>query len=393
MDRARILNLIETMEARIDRMERVFAPNAATTSSAILQSLGTLKARAARSRSKIDTLKAVDISPLRALIEEIRNHSSAPELSFRALHAEYQNRSGREALLDDTDYLLRLVNGMLIGIQLTESDVRELLPGQKPAAVRFAFDNDNQKIIIANEPFRPAAKEADMAAAALEEIISQGVEVNEDLQQTNAAPRLKSAFARLQDRLVSHQNIVQVGQTNLHASRMLTSYVEELSNSQFQQLRAHLEGVAQVLNQFPDWRIFCENAVGSALDDAAMSELTASAAAMAEQLRISRNAAAEVSDAIDEVITWVGEGEKPDKRDALSLARMMENLWSFLTKHALAQAVKDEATKMVARAIIVALVGAVGFGFAPILSKVPGAAWIEPTAAYLKAHLPSFAPK
>lgn len=149
----------------------------------------------------------------------------------------------REAIIEDADFFARLTSGMLIGLQLTADGVRDLLPAQKPAAFRFGFDNDNQKIVVVNEPFRPADKEADLAIAALEEMISQGEEVNGDLQASNASPRLENAFGRVQERLITHTNIVQAGLSNQSAARALRGAVEELSAGHFEQLRSYVEGV------------------------------------------------------------------------------------------------------------------------------------------------------
>ncbi|AYG72967.1 hypothetical protein CCGE532_11110 [Rhizobium sp. CCGE532] len=393
MDRARILNLLDSMELRVERMEKALAPNASPTVHDILQLLRELRIKARHCRSKVDVLEPTAISDLRETIDKIRNSAAAPDLNFRLLNPQYQNRLAREGLLEDTDFLARLTSGILIGLKLTADDVRDLLPAQKPAAFRFAFDNDNQRIVVADEPFQTGAKQAEIALAALEEIISQGAEVNEDLQQSNAAPRLKNAFARIQARLISHSNIVQAGLSNQTAARVLRGYVDELSQGQFEQLRAYVEGVSHVLAQFPEWREFSDNATAANLDRTAIAELMTDALLLAQQLERSGHASDEVPQALVQAVDWVQEESEPDRRDVLSLVRTLENIWSLLTRNALAKTAVDEGRKMIARSIVWVAVGAIGLGFASIVAKVPGADWIEPTFAYLKANIQSFAPK
>ncbi|ACM26550.1 hypothetical protein [Rhizobium rhizogenes] len=393
MDRARILNLLDTMEVRIERLQKAFAPIASPAVHDILQLLRQLKIKAGRCRSKVDVLEPASIADLRETIDNIRNFASSPDLNVQLIDPVYENRLARDGLLEEADFLARLANGMLIGLNLTANDVRELLPAQKPAAFRFAYDNDNQKIVVVDEPFRPDPKQAEIALAALEEIISQGQDVNDDLQQSNASPRLKAAFVRLQERLIAHRNIVQVGQCNQTAGRVLKGHVEELSSSQFEQLRAQVEGVSAVLAQFPEWRHFSENAVRTNLDNDAIAELTADALLLAQQLKKSVHAVAEVPQALEEAAEWVKEQDEPDKRDVLSLVRTLENFWSLLTKNALAKEIKSETKKMIAKGIILATLSVLSVGFASNIAKVPGGEWIEATFAYLKAHIQTFIPK
>ncbi|RFB94486.1 hypothetical protein B5K08_09895 [Rhizobium leguminosarum bv. trifolii] len=381
------------MEARVDRTERAFAPIASPEVHDILQLLRVLKIRVLRCRSKIDALKSSDIGDLSEIIQEIRAFTSVPDLEFKLTQSEYQGRIAREVLAEEAAYLRNLSQGMLIGLQLTADGLHDLLPAQKPAAFRFAFDNDNDRVVVANEPFRPTAKEAEVALAALDEIIVQATEAVEDLNQSNAAPRLKAAFSRLKERLSSYRNIVQVGQCNQAASRMLKAYVEELSAPQFEQMRALVEGVSAVLAQFAEWRQFCESAAQVALDDAAIAEIRADTLVLAQQLKRSAHASEDVPRALEEVAEWVNEDAQPDKRDALSLVRTLENFWSLLTRNALAKAVKEETSKVIARGIIFVAITAVSAGFAANISRIPGAEWIEATFAYVKANLQSFGVK
>jgi hypothetical protein len=393
MDRAGILKLLDTMETRIQRIEKAFTSQVSSSANELRQLLRDLSLLARRCRSKVDVLRSSDLADVRAKIDEIGYLSSSRDLNVRLLYGAYDNQLASDALKDDAVYLGNLLNGIQLGLNLTADELLDILPAQKPAAVRFGYDNDNQQIVVVDEPFRPAAKQEEMAVAALEEIIAQGNEVNDDLQRTNAAPRLKSAFARLQERLISHVNIVQVGQSNGTASRVLKAYVDELSLSQFEQLRAHVEGVGAVLAQFPEWRLFCENASSAVLDDAAIVELRAQTVAIEQRLRETARVSEEVSKALTDVVDWVGDGTHPDHRDVLSLVRTQENLWSLLTRNALAKGVKDEATKIAARLIVVAVLGVTGVAFAAIISKVPGAEWVEPTIAFLRANIGNGAPK
>lgn len=72
MDRAKILNLLDTLEVRIDRMEKNLALSAAKSPYAILQILVELRVISRRLRSKIDVIDTASITRLRENIDEIR---------------------------------------------------------------------------------------------------------------------------------------------------------------------------------------------------------------------------------------------------------------------------------------------------------------------------------
>jgi hypothetical protein len=92
------------------------------------------------------------------------------------------------------------------------------------------------------------------------------------------------------------------------------------------------------------------------------------------------------------LVEWTRE-DQPDTRDVLSLVRTWENIWSFLTKNALAKTIRDEGQKIIARKIITAVLTAIGYGFVTILGRVPGAEWVEPTFEFLKSNIQHFLPK
>ncbi len=168
---------------------------------------------------------------------------------------------------------------------------------------------------------------------------------------------------------------------------------DELSSSQLGLLVGHLESVFAALAQFQDWRVFSENAVAADIDADSVRLLANSAKAIAKELSGAPAVDPSVTVALTTVSEWAEGQEKPDRRDVLSLARTLENMWSAIVKEALALRgeVVAKARALVAAGIVTALVAASAASL-PVLRKIPGAQWIESAYTYFTTN-PVLPPK
>lgn len=197
-------NLLTELETRVGRAERSYAQTGH-----IAQPLGAVKADIRRHLSKADSLRAAHVASLEKQIAKI-------------------------PIPDDRWNLANLLLGLKIGLnQMGPDELLESLPGQKPAAFQFGFDDD--RIVVVDQPLRTLDREKDIAATALEAATEKGVYVGEQLALSNCSPRLRDAFRALQDKREARANIIQVGMYNqtcaASCGAMLTNYLRHSSNS------------------------------------------------------------------------------------------------------------------------------------------------------------------
>ncbi|NTF55033.1 hypothetical protein G6K93_34300 [Agrobacterium rhizogenes] len=349
----RLGNILEEMETRITRTQKA-------SSNAGAPELDALKAAVRRCRAKLDKVNIADISGLEKLVAN---------LPYEGDPLRFNN----------------LIAGLKIGLnQMGPDDILDATPGQKLAAFQFGYEGEVLKVV--DQPIKPYEREKDIAMAALEAAIQNGIYVNEDLQATNVSPRVRDAFARLQTTMSSYTNIVQIGAGAQICSRYVQMEAEELSSSIAGMLIGHLESVFAALSQFQDWREYCENAYDLHLEPGSIKQLTESAARLVKHLRDIPTVDPAVSDALETVVSWVEDEEHPDKRDVLSLGRTLENIWSAVVKQTFSFA-KD--TLAATRKLVINAVAAGLLVYAatmvPIISKIPGAQWIEIAYTYIKS--------
>lgn len=229
--------------------------------------------------------------------------------------------------------------------------------------------------------------------AALEDAIEHGEYVNQDLEKTNVSPRLRESFSRLQASLASRTNIVQAGSRAQMCNRLVSAEADELSGSQAGLLLGHIETVFRALAQFQEWRAYCENALSINVDALSVATLADSARALAREIRISDAVHPSVGEALDTVSGWAQEESPPDKRDVLSLVRVIENIWSAVARTLLSlkKEVVSEGRKLAAKAILTALLATAALAI-PVIGKVPGAEWIQSAYTFFKGTEPPKAP-
>lgn len=283
---------------------------------------------------------------------------------------------------------LRSLGNLLLGVriglgQLGPDEVLEATPGQKTAAYQFSYNDSLVEVI--NQPLRSNEFERDIALAAIAGAAEDGAYVSQDLDGTNASPRLRQAFLALQNSLEEKKNIVQIGQRVNVCSRRLQAEVDELSSSLAGMLVAHVEMVSNAISQFEEWRIYCENAASLSVTHETVQSMIQGARELTRSLQASQEVSPLVVDALETVSAWA-DGETVDKRDVLSLARTLENFYSAILKSVLRfyQDVRAEVRKKAISGVALIVIGSAAF-VAPALMKIPGAEWVQPALTYMKS--------
>lgn len=376
----RLGNLLREIDKRLSRIDSSLIHLTDSSISEILarQPLFALRAEVRRFLSKVESIREPDLLNLERMIDELR------EVAGRGMVHNSPARDPLAAIFHDEYGLKVLTAGMRIGInQIGPDDVLEAVPGQKTAAFQFSFSGD--VLVVVDQSLRPNDREKEMALAALEAAIEHGEYVNEDIATTNVSPRLKEAFHRLQSTMASYKNIVQVGARAQICNRLVQSEADELSPSLFGLLLGHIETVFSALAQFEEWRIYSENAAALPIDSDTAKSLASSTRILASHLRSERSADPAVADALESVAGWVEDQELPDKRDVLSLSRTLENVWSVVSKAVLAIGRETVALGRTAAAgLILGVLLMHAAQVVPVISKVPGAEWIQTAYTYLK---------
>jgi hypothetical protein len=371
------------LDARLRRIEASTSTHAAHQPQArlALTLISRLRTDIRRQIALADTLNKEKVVAFERQIDEIRDAASL---------ANYERSSPLfglfESLFTDRIGLLNLTAGLKIGLnQLGPDEVLELVPGQKTAAFQFEFRDDS--LVTVDQLPRTTARETAIADSALEAAIEHASEVSVDLDRSNCSPRLKEAFARLRQTLETHKNIVQVGQCAHVCNRLIQSEMDEISDTQFALLTGHVEMVYSALAQFEDWRIFSDNAAMVQIDQVSVVKLTEGARETIRLLQENENVDRTVTDALKITTGWVEDSGTVEKRDVLSLARTLENIWSVVSKILLAigKETASEAKKAIARSIVVfALLNGTAI-FVPALEVIPGAGWVRTVYSYLTA--------
>lgn len=377
----KLRNLLVELDTRLRRFEGSSSNSADNKAQAqrTLTLVSKLRSDIRRQVAQIDTLDREKVVALERQINEIRDAAS-----LAAYDRSSPQFASFESLVTDRIGLLNITAGLKIGLnQLEPDDVLELIPGQKTAAFQFGFRDD---ILVAVDQLpRTTASEALIAESALAAAIEHASEVAADLDRSNCSPRLKGAFGSLRRTLETHKNIVQVGQYAHVCNKLVQAEIEELSDTQFALLTGHVEMVYSALAQFEDWRVFSDNAANVPIDEAFVTKLTEGARETIRHLQQSANVDKSVAEALETATGWVEGTGAVEKRDVLSLARTLENIWSAVSKILLAigKETISEGKKAIARGIVVfALLSGTAI-FVPALDVIPGAGWVRTVYSYL----------
>ncbi|TWF46407.1 hypothetical protein [Neorhizobium alkalisoli] len=382
----KLRNLLDLLLKRLTAVEARFPKGGLDDAPLTAAKIFELKTALRRHLSKPDALRISAVNDIEHQIDRLRSAASS---DLENIHPSSTLAVLLRDLTDEQASLNNLTAGMRIGLnQLEPEDVLETLPGQKSAAFKFVFEDGVFKVV--DDALRPHDSEARIAEAALEAAIDQAHFVDGDLAASNTSPRLREAFTRLLQAMVDRKGVVLIGMRASTCSRMIAAASDELSASQAGLLVAHIHGVFNALAQFEEWRVFSEQAAAANVDGASVKTLAQNARDLGEELRKSEVVSREVSDALSTVSNWATETEEPDLRDALSLARTLENCWSAICREALLvrQETASMARKAIAAAIVATFLGTAAMSI-PILVKLPGGEWIEFAVSFFRANMPT----
>ncbi|MGV1985153.1 hypothetical protein ACQZ5N_00900 [Agrobacterium sp. 22-221-1] len=377
-------NILREMDARLRRSESELQSASSHTESirGMIARFSHLKANIRRLSSKPDSINFDEVQALDLQIDQLSDAAARARVNFLTTHPLHTVLGN---IADDSAGLSRLTSGMKIGLsQVTPENVLESTPGQKTAAFQFEYQND--VLVVVDRPLQSSERERNFAEAAISSAADHGAYVLTDLEGTNVSPRLRDAFKSLQTTLGSHNNIVQIGQKAQLCARMVNSEIDELSSTLAALLLGHIEMVSDALSQFEDWRIYCENAAALKVAQGTVDAMIDGARELVVGLRDNQAVAPEVGDALKTVSFWA-DGQNPDKRDVLSLARTIENFFSAVVRSSL-RFVKDVGTdvrKQAVAGVAFLIVSTVTVSLVPALSKIPGAEWVQPAVSYLKS--------
>lgn len=272
---------------------------------------------------------------------------------------------------------LNSIENMLRGIQIglnrmSADEIRDSIPNQKVAAYQFAFRGE--KLVVANQNADTANPDQHIAAASLRALVEQGERLARELGRSNCPPRLVEALAALQEKLKTHDNVVEIGILNKSCMSLVNASADELASTLLEWLQAHLAGVYDFLAQHPDWRKFVENALSANLRRDQVGHLADAARAVAAVTASFDNVDAAVPNAFEGIALLADEIKEPDGRITLGLGRTLENIISLAARYlfTVKDDVQSEARKMLARGILVAL----GTAAIATLALIPGAEWV-----------------
>ncbi|MDH6294710.1 hypothetical protein [Agrobacterium fabrum] len=378
----KLINILGKMDERLRRSEGEVrsASSDNEVTGGILTRFSHLKANVRRLSSKPDAITFEEVQAIDLQIDQLLNaaaHVKSSLVTSNPLHRVL----GRIA--DDDAGLFRLTSGLKIGLnQVTPDDLLESTPGQKTAAFQYAYQDD--VLVVIDQPLRANDRDREIADAAIRSAVDHGAYVLADLEGTNVSPRLRNAFSALQRTLESHANVVQIGQMAQVCGRAVNSDVDELSSSLVALLLGHVEMVFDAVSQFEDWRTFCENAAAVKISQGSVDAILDGTRALVSSLNDTSSVSPEVVESLRTVSDWV-EGENADRRDVLALTRSVENLFSASLRPAfryasdVGKSVREQSVKGVAAFII----GVALFNIAPIISKIPGAEWVQPAVTFV----------
>lgn len=377
METKRLQNLLKKLVTRTDRTLRLVSQFAVPFPDLdeIARNLRVLRDRTQLHLKFVPDLDLASTDDLMILAVDARNlaRQSPQSREFGALSSD------NEQLLSNCDGLINLINGLIFGLKISQPDtLQEILPEQKAAPYQFAFKDDR---LVAVESDGTITKAGDL----LEVLVEQSERIIRDLHGANCSPRLKEAFLAVHKKLAIGASVIQIGVLNGSCARLVSACADELSATLSALLSAHTAGVSAYVAQSPEWREFAANAIDASLDQETFRTLIDSTRALSSRLREHDPVIApSVTEALDQVAAWADDAQKADGRIVLALTRTLENLASLVmrTVASVGTEIAQEGRKMVAKAVILTLVGAAAFGLGSAVGRIPGAEWLQHSLDY-----------
>ncbi|MER9135643.1 hypothetical protein NKI20_04965 [Mesorhizobium sp. M0830] len=275
--------------------------------------------------------------------------------------------------------------------------LKRIVPSQKIAPVQF----DILDGILTVSPQVPAPKDGveSIALAAQEDLVKRGDRLIEELRNSNCDRRLLDQFEELQAQLVSPQNIIQLGLTNIGCGLLAKSYEAELPSAVSALLQAHTVGVSMFVGQFPDWVKFSENAAAAQFEK---SDVSALVGTLSEVIKATESRPLIADQDVPKTLRYL-QGLTRNPRDVsaktgLAIARTLENLVISVfrfgaeiaeqTERKTADSLSTAAAK-IATAALLGLALSTAVSLTPLADKFEGMGWIKDAIQIVRNQLDS----
>jgi len=286
----------------------------------------------------------------------------------------------------------------IVDFPRASGSLREIAPDQKPSPLQFAIENG--RLAVLKQPAIAEEQDNENVRAAREALMEAGEALIEGLERSNSDPRLLDSLRKVQQRLESQSDVIQLGLANLACRAMCAMFESELSDAHRALMIGHTQGVAMYVGQFPDWQRFSDNASEAELDVDDVQRIADTAKAIVSDLENNPEIAeAEVPRTIVWLQQLVNDPKTTSKRAAFALMRTIENLVAQTIRHSvdlIDQTVDKTKGKLSGAAsvlitgfLIVALSGALGLS--PLTGKLGEVAWMKTAADLVKSQLQDLA--
>lgn len=275
--------------------------------------------------------------------------------------------------------------------------LKRIVPSQKIAPVQF--DVVNCILTVTPQDSSPKDGVESIAFAAQEDLVKRGDRLIEELRNSNCDRRLLNQFEELQAQLVSPQNIIQLGLTNIGCGLLAKSYESELPSAVSALLQAHTVGVSMFVGQFPDWVKFSENAAAAQFE---RSDVNALVGTLSEVIKVTESkpqiADQEVPNTLRYLQSLARSPKDVSAKTGLAIARTLENLVIRVfrfgaeiveqTERKTADSLSTAAAR-VATAALLGLALSTAVSLTPLADKFEGMGWIKDAIQIVRNQLDS----
>jgi hypothetical protein len=214
-------------------------------------------------------------------------------------------------------------------------DLAKIVPRQQQVApVQFSIKGE--KINISSRPPKTLPADKSNILAALDHISSAGGELIENLERSNCDKRLLDKVKELQAQLVSGENIVRIGLSNMACGMMCAQFQSELPFAISGMFRSYNDSISMYVAQFPEWEQFTTKASTLNLNDEDIAEIKKTSGEVIKSLEENPDISApEVPKTISLIQEFLKFPGMSAKRGAFAMLRTLENLVSSIVRHTL----------------------------------------------------------
>ncbi|KAB2796897.1 hypothetical protein F9K87_13310 [Brucella anthropi] len=296
---------------------------------------------------------------------------------FIKIAHEFNGKAGDDTSINDT------------------AKLRRIIPAQKIAPVQFEIKSG--RLQIAHRPATAPIPNSDYAQSARTSLIESGERLLNQLRQSNCDPRLLDTVITLQEKLISCEDIIQLGLMNMGVDLAEKQFSEELPPIITAMLQSQTSGVGLYVSQFPDWQNFTEAAILVELHQNEIIKISEAATSIVEELEQSPDIVDhEVPKTIRALQLLIADPKRATKKAAFAVIRTIENLVAKIFSHGV-NFIDETTTKTSKRAssilshamvyalLCLALNGATGMTVA--VPKLADTAWMGNAAQIIKKQI------